>query len=115
MQGVVTFLSEYLRLCLTMELATINNLQDQRIILSRRQYEQIKFLECVLPFGLESSVFPLLIPSIKIKKYGSVGLVLLYMISHIEGGSLPQDFSRKGCAEEKTFVPKNEGVRGNWI
>ena len=96
-----------------MELATINNLQDQRIIHSRRHYEQIKFLECVLPFGLEYSVFPLPIPSVKMKKYRLVGLILLYMISHVKGGSQTEYFQEKG-AEEKTFGPKREGVRGHW-
>jgi hypothetical protein len=59
----------------------------------------------VLPFGLESSVFPLLIPSVKIKKYRIVGLILLYTISHIKGGSQAEDFQERG-AEEKTFGPK---------
>jgi hypothetical protein len=72
----------------------------------------MKFLECVLPFALESSVFPLLIPSIKIKKYIIAGLVLLYMISHIKGGSQAEDFQERGV-EEKTFGPKREEVRGN--
>ena len=53
----------------------------------------------MLAFGLESSVFPLLIPSIKIKKYRIVGFVLIYMTSHVKAGSQAEDFQERGCEE----------------
>jgi hypothetical protein len=59
----------------------------------------------VLPFGLESFVFPLLIPSINVNKYRMVGLVLLYMTSHVKEGSQAADLQERGD-EEKTFGPK---------
>jgi len=66
----------------------------------------------VLPFGLESSVFRLPILSTKINKYRTVGLVLLYMTSHMKGGggSQAEDFHERGD-EEKTFGPKKSGSK----